>query len=173
MSDDTPFSRGPAGAAARYLPPSGRLLGIDFGTIRVGLSSCDENRLIASSLETLTRKDDATDATYFRQLVARERVVGLVVGLPLHMSGDESPKSKEARLFGSWLAGVTGLPIAFWDERHTSSIAEEFLAAAGLKRDKRKGKVDRLAAQLILQSFLDAGCPAATFAQPPPAADPD
>lgn len=76
------------------------------------------------------------------------------------MSGDESQKSREARAFGAWLAGATGLPVVFWDERHTSSLADDLMTAAGLKRDKRKAKVDRVAAQLILQAYLDAGCPA-------------
>ena len=148
------------------LPPKGRLLGVDFGTVRVGLAVSDSDRLIASPLETLTRRDAASDAAYFQRLVTAERVVGLVVGLPLHMSGDESQKSGEARAFGAWLAGFTGLPVVFWDERHSSSRADDLMTAAGLKRDKRKGKVDRVAAQLILQSYLEAGCPPAGYTPP-------
>lgn len=114
-----------------------------------------------------------SDRTYFQRLVAAERIVGLVVGLPLHMSGDESQKSREARAFGAWLAGVTGLPVGFWDERFTSSLAQDALLAAGLKRDKRKARVDRVAAQLILQAYLDAGCPAESTPTPQPPAGSD
>ncbi|MBX9626649.1 MAG: Holliday junction resolvase RuvX [Gemmataceae bacterium] len=152
-------------------PTTGRLLGVDFGTVRVGLAVSDPDRIIASPLETLTRASEASDRTYFQRLVAAERVVGLVVGLPLHMSGDESQKSREARAFGGWLAGVTGLPVAFWDERHTSSMADDVMLAAGLKRDKRKARLDRVAAQFILQAYIEAGCqPAESTPTPQPSA---
>ncbi|MCI0704617.1 MAG: Holliday junction resolvase RuvX [Planctomycetia bacterium] len=139
---------------------SGVLLGIDYGTVRIGLAVCDPDRLIASPLETYTRKNQSEDAAFFTDVVKRTRAVGLVVGLPLHANGEESDKSREARNFGSWLAEVTKLPVVFWDERFTTSIAEDALLEAKLTKKKRKARVDRVAAQLILQAFLDAGCPA-------------
>jgi len=136
-----------------------RLLGVDFGTVRVGLAICDPERVIASPLATYPRKDAEKDAAFFRSLIQAEDVGGLVVGLPLHMSGDEGGKAAEARTFGNWLAEVTSVPAVFWDERYTTAVAEDHLRAAGLSYEKRKSRLDRVAAQILLQSYLDAGCP--------------
>ncbi len=141
------------------LPAKGRLLGLDPGTVRVGLAVSDPDRIIASPLDTYSVRGPALDAPYFAEVVAAERVVGLVVGLPLHTGGEEGIKAKEARVFGAWLAGVTGLPVVWWDERCTTAAAEDFLRAAKLNPRQRKERRDRVAAQLILQGYLDAGCP--------------
>ena len=154
-SSPLPSGRGAGGVGLR-----GPLLGIDFGTVRVGLAVCDPDRIIASPLETYTRKDLASDAVYFAGVVAQQRAVGLVVGLPLHSSGEESDKSREARAFATWLAEVTKFPVVMWDERFTTSLAQDAMIGAKLNRKKRKERVDRVAAQMILQVFLDAGCPA-------------
>jgi putative Holliday junction resolvase len=137
----------------------GRLLGVDYGHVRIGLAVTDPDRIIASPLGTYTRKGDATDAAFFAKLVEAEKVAGLVVGLPLHTGGEEGQKAAEARRFGAWLAGVTGLPVVFWDERFTTSLAEDALWDAGLSHRKRRDRRDRVAAQLILQAFIEAGCP--------------
>jgi putative holliday junction resolvase len=137
----------------------GTLLGIDFGTVRVGLAVCDPDRIIASPLETYTRRDDAADATHFAKVAADHRAVALVVGLPLHAGGEESDKSREARGFGAWLATVTGLPVVFWDERFTTALAEDALLMGKLSHKKRKERRDRVAAQMILQNYIEAGCP--------------
>ncbi len=141
-------------------PAIGRLLGVDFGAVRVGLSVCDPGRIVASALETYTRKNDAADGEYFAAMAAKEKAVGFVVGLPISLNGTEGPKAIEAREFGAWLNSATGLPIAFFDERFTTAAADDTLREAKVRADKRTGKRDRLAAQIILQSFLDAGCPA-------------
>jgi putative Holliday junction resolvase len=146
-------------AARPELPPHGRLLGVDYGHVRVGLAVSDPDRIIASPLDTYTRQGDAADAAYFAKLAAAEKVAGLVVGLPLHTGGEEGQKAAEARRFGAWLAGVTGLPVVFWDERFTTSLAEDALWDAGLSHRKRRDRRDRVAAQLILQAFIEAGCP--------------
>ena len=150
-----------AGGLGSAFPPCGRLVGVDFGAVRIGLAVCDADRRIASPLETYTRRGGAHDAAYFVKLAKAEGAVGWVVGLPVLMSGDEGTKAKECRVFGSWLAAQTGLPVAFHDERCTTAAAEDALWAAGLTHKKRKGRRDRVAAQLILQAFLDAGCPTA------------
>ena len=93
------------------------------------------------------------------QDLQREEVAGLVVGLPVHLSGDEGEKAAEARAFGNWLAQATALPIVFWDERFTTREAEGHLKSAGLSHQRRKDRRDRVAAQILLQSYLDAGCP--------------
>jgi len=131
------------------------LLGIDHGMVRIGLAICDTDRIMASPLETYTRKNTARDTEYYRQVVRKEEVVGIIVGLPIHMSGNESTQSDEARRYASWLHTITGLPIALHDERCTSSAAEDTLWAAGLTHKQRKARRDQLAAQLILQAYLD------------------
>jgi putative pre-16S rRNA nuclease len=134
----------------------GRLLGVDFGTVRVGLAICDSERIIASPLSIYNRRDATRDADYFRELVRTEQAVGLVVGLPVHMSGDEGGKAKEARVFGDWLANTTGLPVVYWDERYTTADAESHLRGAGLSRQQRKDRLDKVAAQILLQAYLDS-----------------
>ena len=141
------------------MKPRTRLLGVDFGTVRVGLAITDEMRIIASPLSTYERHDEAEDAAFFRQLVEREEVGRLVVGLPLHMSGDEGGKAAEARQFGSWLAEATGLQVSYWDERFTTVCAEAHRRSAGLSSHRRKDRRDRVAAQILLQAYLEAGCP--------------
>jgi putative holliday junction resolvase len=139
----------------RPLPSTGRLLGIDPGTVRLGLSVSDPDRIIASPLDTYTRKDPAADAAHFQQLIRGEQLVGIIMGLPISLSGEEGPKAKETRAFAEWLAHVTQVPIEFVDERFTTSAADDVLQARGVKREKRKGQRDRIAAVLILQAFLD------------------
>jgi putative Holliday junction resolvase len=145
---------------------AGRLLGVDYGTVRIGLAVSDPDRKIAFPLTTYTRINREADAAWFRKLVADETPVGLVVGLPVHASGDEGQKAREARAFGAWLAEVTGLPVVFYDERFTTVLAESALWEAGLTHKKRKARRDRVAAQMFLQAYLDAGCP--TEAPPGP-----
>ena len=139
------------------LQPRGRLLGVDPGTVRVGLAVCDADRRIASPLGTYTLRGPEADADYFRRLAAAEGAVGFVVGLAILVNGDEGPKAKECRAFGAWLAAATGLPVAFHDERYTTAAAEDALWNAGLTHKKRQSRRDRVAAQLILQGFLDSG----------------
>jgi putative Holliday junction resolvase len=149
----------------------GRLLGVDFGTVRIGLAVSDAERRIASPLATYRRRGPQKDADYFRALVQAEEVAALVVGLPVHLDGREGHKAAEARAFGKWLVEATGLPVVFWDERFTTREAETFLRDAGLTDRRRKDRRDRVAAQILLQSYLDAGCPS-TFA-PGPLDEPD
>jgi putative Holliday junction resolvase len=136
-----------------------RLLGIDFGTVRVGLAVSDAERHIASPLATYVRRGSDQDASYFRALTQEQEIGGLVVGLPVHLDGQEGHKAREARAFGSALARATELPVVFWDERFTTVEAEGLLLSAGLTSKRRKARRDSLAAQILLQSYLDAGCP--------------
>lgn len=134
---------------------TGRLLGVDTGSKRVGLAISDSEQIIASPLETLERRDEVHDAEFFRTLIAREKVAGIVVGLPMHTDGREGVKAQEARAYGQWLAGLSGLPVEFADERFTTVHAESALWDAGLTHRKRKHRRDRVAAQIMLQAFLD------------------
>lgn len=137
-------------------PTCGRLLGLDFGTKRVGLAVSNAEQTIASPLETYVRRDDRQDAEYLKTVVEEYTVVALVVGLPVHMSGDEGAKAAEARQFGNWVGEVTGRPVRFWDERLTTAHADEHLLVAELTKKQRQARRDKLAAQIMLQSYLDA-----------------
>jgi len=136
-----------------------KLLGVDYGSVRVGLAVTDPDRKLAFPLTTYHRRARDEDAAFFRELVEREEVGGIVVGLPIHTDGREGQKAAEARAFGKWLAETTGLPAAFFDERFTTAQAEAALWSAGLTHAKRKERRDRVAAQILLQAYLEAGCP--------------
>jgi putative Holliday junction resolvase len=137
----------------------GRILGVDYGQVRVGLALSDPDRKIAFPHATYERRGPDRDAAWFRELVAEEKPVRIVVGLPLHCDGSEGQKAAEARAFGKWLAEVTGLPVCWWDERFTTVEAESALWQAGLTHRRRRDRRDRVAAQILLQAYLDAGCP--------------
>lgn len=140
------------------LPERGRLAGVDYGTVRIGIAITDPEQRLASPLESYLRRSREADASFFRQLVEQEKVVGFVVGLPVHASGQESQKSLEARKFGQWLSEVTGRPFVFFDERYTTVLANELLTAGALRgRKRRKRRRDMVAAQVLLSEFLESG----------------
>ncbi|HZZ81827.1 MAG TPA: Holliday junction resolvase RuvX [Gemmataceae bacterium] len=138
-----------------------RLLGIDPGKVRLGLAISDTERRIASPLTTYARRDAVQDAQYFKKVVAEEEIALIVIGLPIHEDGSEGAQAKLAREFGAWLQDATGVPCVFHDERFTTFVAESALLDAGLTKKKRKERRDRVAAQILLQTYLDAGCPGA------------
>jgi len=132
-----------------------RILGIDPGEKRIGLALSDPLGLTAQGLPTLQIKSPA-DAAEKISLVAREReVVKIIIGLPLNMDGTKGDQAERAYHLGSLLEELLGLPIIFRDERLTSRQAELVLLEADMRRSKRKDHLDRLAAQIILQSYLD------------------
>jgi putative Holliday junction resolvase len=131
------------------------LFGIDYGTKRVGVAVSDREQRFASPLHNHQRQGPQGDERFFRRLLAEYRPVGLVVGLPLHMNGEESEKSREAREFAAWLSAVLGLPHVFQDERLTSWQAESMLLSAEFSKKQRKERMDKLAAQILLQTWLE------------------
>jgi putative Holliday junction resolvase len=137
-------------------PQQGRIAGVDYGHVRIGLAISDAGQTISSPFENYQRQAEESDGKYFRKFAIDEQVVGFVVGLPVHASGDESEKSLEARRFGAWLADITKLPVTFCDERYSTAAAEQFLSIAGLTSKKRKRRRDMLAAQVILASYLES-----------------
>lgn len=139
------------------MPPSTRIAGIDYGTVRIGVATADLAVGIAGPYETYARRNERLDAEYFRRLASEERIGRFVVGLPVHLSGGESQKSREAREFGTWLAATTGVPVEYFDERYTSSEAEQLLLGAGLTKKRRKERLDQLAAQIMLTAYIEAG----------------
>jgi putative holliday junction resolvase len=138
---------------------STRILAIDPGKVRLGLAVSDAERRLASPLTTYTRRDPKQDAVFFKKIIDDEEIGAIVIGLPVHLDGKEGEQAKAARVFGLWLQDVTSVPCIFYDERFTTSEAESALWDAGLTRKQRKARRDRVAAQILLQTYLDAGCP--------------
>jgi putative holliday junction resolvase len=136
--------------------PPGRIAGIDYGTVRIGIALTDSDRILASPMESYTRRGPEADARRFRRLATEERIALWVVGLPVHLDGRESQKSREARRFGKWLAESTGLPVEFFDERFSTAEAEQVLLGAELTSKRRKQRVDMLAAQIMLTAYLES-----------------
>jgi len=150
----------PLANSSQHVPPSlpaeGRIAGVDFGTVRIGVAVCDPERRFASPLENYARRGERQDAEYFQRLADLERIVGWVVGLPVHGHGGESQKSQEARRFGEWLARTTRRPVAYFDERYTTVQADEFLDQAKFTRRQKQERRDKLAAQILLTAFLES-----------------
>ena len=127
----------------------GRILCIDFGLAKCGIAITDEMKIIAQSLATLPN-----DVHLIPKLKSYGPLEKIVLGLPLHMSGKESPMSQQVRAFAVELEKQLAIPIVFWDERLSSAQANRTLKEADLSRKKRAQKDDALAAVLILQSYL-------------------
>lgn len=131
----------------------GRLLGLDIGGRRIGVAISDELGLIASPVAMVLRGPNV--ARDLRDLVAKYGAIRLVAGLPVGMSGREGPQAADIRAYTDAIATDVGLPLEYWDERLSTSIAERSLIAGGTRRNKRKQQVDAVAAAVILQSYLD------------------
>jgi len=136
---------------------TGRIAGIDYGTVRIGIALADLSSGFASPYENYTRQGEVADSLHFQKLVRQENLCRLVVGLPVHLDGHESQKSHEARAFGAWLGQVTGLRIDYFDERYTSAEAEAYLTEARLTKKQRRARRDQLAAQIMLTAYLESG----------------
>lgn len=133
---------------------TGRVLGLDPGTKRIGVAVSDGLRIAASPLEVL---DAASPDLLSRigALVAEYEVVEVAVGLPTSLSGAEGPSAEAARRLADDVAGATGLPVHLVDERFTSRMAESSMLEAGVRRRDRRANLDKVAASIMLQSFLD------------------
>ena len=132
-----------------------RILAIDPGTVRLGLALSDPSGTIAQPLSVLARRSEAEDLKALTELVERHEVGLIVVGLPRLMDGRIDAAAKEAQAFGAHVAKATGRPVAYWDERLTSVAAERYLIEQGKRRVKRRQEIDRVAATLLLQGYLD------------------
>ena len=137
------------------LPASGKLLGLDLGTKTIGVAISDGMRYSATPLETIRRQKFTQDAERLLQLIAENNAVGVILGLPLNMDGSEGPRVQSTRAFARNLAQKTGIPIAFWDERLSTSAVTRTLIEADVRRDRRAEVVDKLAASYILQGALE------------------
>jgi putative holliday junction resolvase len=135
---------------------SGRILAIDYGTRRMGLAVSDPLGITAQGLETLERKNKRADFGRLERTIREYQVREIVLGNPLRMSGEESTLSQKVAEFAEELRRRFQLPVHLWDERLTSAEANRLLREAELSIKKRAQAVDRMAAVLILQSFMQA-----------------
>jgi putative Holliday junction resolvase len=133
-----------------------RTMGLDVGTKTIGVAVSDELGITGQSVTTLRRTSLRADLAALGELIAEHQVSRIVVGLPLNMDGTEGPMAKACREFGAALAESSGRPVEYWDERLSTVEAERALLEADVSRRKRRQVVDRLAAAIILQSWLDA-----------------
>lgn len=154
MSEHDP-SNVPA-STTNPLPRYGALLGLDFGTKRLGVAVCNSDQTIAVSVETWNVRTPEMNLKHLKSLIEDYRAVGFVVGLPMRLNGVEGDQAAIVRRFGTWVAEQTGLPVAYWDERHSSTEAEVLLWSQGVSPSRSKERLDRLAAQIILQGYLDS-----------------
>jgi putative holliday junction resolvase len=137
-------------------PPGGRILAMDVGKRRIGLAISDELGLTAQGLPTLERTRIRDDLDYLAALAADKSVGLILMGEPKHMSGGNTRQADYTREFAMRMKERTGLPIQFWDERLTTVQAERVLRESGISIEKRAKAVDRLAAVILLESYLDS-----------------
>lgn len=134
-----------------------RIMGLDFGSVTVGVAISDPLGLTAQGVETVRYVEHQKNLLFARilELIERNQVESIIVGLPKDLIGSESARAEASRGFAKSLRKKSGLPVELWDERLTTMAAERILIAADVSRQKRKKVIDKEAAVLILQSYLD------------------
>jgi len=137
------------------LPEGGRLLGLDVGTKTIGTALCDDRWTIATAAALIRRTKFAKDLDALKALIAAQRAVGIVIGLPLNMDGSESPRTQSTRAFARNMEPLD-LPILLWDERWSTQAVTRTLIDADASRARRAELVDKMAAAYILQGAIDA-----------------
>ena len=135
----------------------GRILALDLGKKRIGMALSDPLGLTAQGLATLERTNLRTDLEAIDRLAGQHEVGLILMGFPLHMDGREGRQTQYTREFADRLTARTGREVRFWDERMTTIEAERVLKSSGISIAKRARAVDKLAAQILLESYLDAG----------------
>ena len=135
-----------------------RILGLDFGSKTVGVAVDDGLLLTAQGVETIERKDEnklRKTCARIEELIAEYEITEIVLGLPKNMNNTEGERVEKTKAFGEMLERRTGLPVHYWDERLTTVAAEQILMESGVRRENRKAVIDKVAAGLILQGYLD------------------
>ena len=135
-----------------------RILGLDFGSKTVGVAVSDGLLLTAQGVETIERKDEnklRKTCARIEELIAEYEITEIVLGLPKNMNNTEGERVEKTKAFGEILERRTGLPVHYWDERLTTVAAEQILMESGVRRENRKAVIDKVAAGLILQGYLD------------------
>ena len=133
-----------------------RILALDHGTVRIGVALSDELKMIASPLEFIPAEPFADVLTRLKGLIREKEVELIVIGMPRNMDGSYGPAAEKVREFATALKDALAIPLKMWDERLSSTQANRMMSEGGVKRDKRKEKVDGMAAAIFLQSYLDA-----------------
>ncbi|BAH42881.1 Holliday junction resolvase RuvX [Brevibacillus sp. HB1.2] len=133
-----------------------RLMGLDVGDKTIGVAVSDELGWTAQGVETIKRQSKEKDFARLSELVSQYQIGAFVVGLPKNMNGTIGPRAEMCQAFGKLLEERTSLPVHMWDERLTTMAAERMLISADVSRQKRKTVIDKMAATLILQGYLDA-----------------
>jgi putative Holliday junction resolvase len=141
---------------AAALPAQGALLGLDPGEKRIGVAVSDTTRLIASSLEQITRTKFAADAEAILKLYDARQCAGFVIGLPLNMDGRAGPAAQSARAFARNLLAKRDVPVLLWDERLSTAAVTRTLIEGDASRRRRGEVIDKMAAAYMLQGALDA-----------------
>ncbi|MCZ4272918.1 Holliday junction resolvase RuvX [Maritalea porphyrae] len=137
------------------LPTKGRLIGLDLGTKTIGVAISDGLQMTATPNVTINRKKFGLDAERLLEIIKDNACVGVVIGLPLNMDGSEGPRAQSTRAFVRNFTQKCDLPIAFWDERLSTSAVTRTMIEADISRAKQAKVVDKLAASFILQGALD------------------
>ena len=135
-----------------------RILGLDFGSKTVGVAVSDGLLLTTQGVETIERKDEnklRKTCARIEELIAEYEITEIVLGLPKNMNNTEGERVEKTKAFGEMLERRTGLPVHYWDERLTTVAAEQILMESGVRRENRKAVIDKVAAGLILQGYLD------------------
>ena len=132
-----------------------KIISLDIGTVRIGIATSDIMEIIASAYEVYRRKNLNEDVKYIASLVSKLDAGEIVIGLPLKLDGSEGQSVEMAREFGEKLAQLVAVPIVYQDERLSTVSAERILIESGVRREKRKDKIDSIAATIILQTYLD------------------
>lgn len=138
------------------LQPVSRILGLDHGARRIGIAISDELGLTAQPLLTIVHSNQRGDLRSIGRLLRRYACAGIVMGWPIHLSGDRSPRAIAAEKFAESLRTEFNLPVHLWDERMSTAEAHRHLDEVGRSARDRKDVIDQIAAVLILQSWLDA-----------------
>jgi putative Holliday junction resolvase len=133
-----------------------RILALDHGTKRIGVAVSDELKMIAQPLEYILAEPSADFLARLKELIHEKEVELILVGMPRNMDGTYGPAAQKVQEFVAVLKGALSVPIKFWDERLTSAQANRLLIQGNVRRDKRKEKVDKMAAAILLQSYLDS-----------------
>ena len=132
-----------------------KIIALDIGTVRIGIATSDIMEIIASAYEVYRRKNLDSDVKYIAELVSKLDAGEIVIGLPLKLDGTEGQSVEMAKSFGEKLSEMTNVPIVYQDERLSTVSAQRILIESGMRREKRKDKVDSVAATFILQTYLD------------------
>ncbi len=133
-----------------------RALGLDIGSVRVGVAISDPSGTVASPLAVLDARKTLEDPAELRAIVDENGVDLLVVGLPVTMAGEEGPQARAVREAAESLGRSLGLPVVFVDERLSTAAAAAAMRAGGVRSRKQRGQVDKVAAAVLLQGYLDA-----------------